>query len=88
MVNHCRSTRPGAARRKALRARTRDHLQGLHERSSAQRTRAKRQRRVLHSWACVHLRAGIAATAPLAGVRVVLVDPAYTSQTAPPVPAG
>jgi IS605 OrfB family transposase len=41
----------------------------------------KRQRRVLHSWAFFQLRAFIAYKAALAGVRVRLVNPAYTSQT-------
>jgi putative transposase len=41
----------------------------------------KRQRRVLHSWAFGQLRAFIVYKAVLAGVPVVLVDPAYTSQT-------
>jgi transposase len=36
---------------------------------------------VLHSWAFFQLRAFIAYKAALAGVRVVLVNPAYTSQT-------
>ncbi|HEV2460506.1 MAG TPA: transposase [Ktedonobacterales bacterium] len=42
---------------------------------------SKRQRRVLHGWAFFQLRAFIAYKAALAGVRVVLVNPAYTSQT-------
>jgi IS605 OrfB family transposase len=43
--------------------------------------RGKRQRRVLHSWGFFQLRAFIAYKAALAGVRVTLVNPAYTSQT-------
>jgi transposase len=42
---------------------------------------SKRQRRVLHSWAFFQLRAFIAYKAALAGVLVVYVNPAYTSQT-------
>jgi IS605 OrfB family transposase len=42
---------------------------------------SKRQRRVLHRWAFCQLRAFIAYKAALAGVPVVYVDPAYTSQT-------
>ncbi|HEU5348643.1 MAG TPA: RNA-guided endonuclease TnpB family protein [Ktedonobacterales bacterium] len=42
---------------------------------------SKRQRRVLHNWGFFQLRAFIAYKAALAGVRVVSVDPAYTSQT-------
>jgi putative transposase len=41
----------------------------------------KRQRRVLHSWAFGQLRSFIVYKAQMAGVRVVLVNPAYTSQT-------
>jgi len=43
--------------------------------------RDKRQRSVLHSWAFFQLRAFSAYKAALAGVPVVLVNPAYTSQT-------
>jgi putative transposase len=49
---------------------------------SSRRVRtAKRQRRVLHSWAFSQLRVFIAYKAQVAGVRVALVNPAYTSQT-------
>jgi IS605 OrfB family transposase len=41
---------------------------------------SRRQQRVLHSWAFFQLRAFIAYKAQAAGVRVVLVNPAYTSQ--------
>jgi putative transposase len=57
-----------------------EDLKGIRERISAKGT-VKRQRRVLHSWAFFQLRAFIAYKAALAGVRVVYVDPAYTSQT-------
>jgi hypothetical protein len=40
-----------------------------------------RQRRVLPRWVVVALRAGNASKAPIAGVRLALVNPAYTSQT-------
>jgi putative transposase len=43
--------------------------------------RRNRQRRVLQSWASSQLRAFIAYNAALAGVPVVYVNPAYTSQT-------
>jgi putative transposase len=41
----------------------------------------KRQRRVLHRWAFAPLRAFISYKTPIAGVPLVLVDPANTSQT-------
>ncbi len=78
-VNHCISkalvsTAQGTRRGIAL-----ENLQGI--RNRAGQTVRKRQRRVLHSWAFFQLRAFIAYKAALAGVRVVLVDPAYTSRT-------
>jgi putative transposase len=78
-VNHCLSkaivqTAQGTARGIALEDLT-------HIRERAQRTVGKRQRRVLHSWGFSQLRAFIAYKAALAGVRVVYVNPAYTSQT-------
>ena len=79
-VNHCISkaivsTAQGTARGVAL-----EDLKGIRERISAQRT-VKRQRRVLHTWAFFQLRAFIAYKAQMAGVQLVLVNPAYTSQT-------
>jgi IS605 OrfB family transposase len=44
-------------------------------------TGSTRQRRVLHSWAFAPLRSFIAFKAALAGVALVLVNPAYASQT-------
>jgi putative transposase len=78
-VNHCISkaivqTAKGTSRGIAL-----EDLQGIRERAG--KTVKKRQRRVLHSWAFGQLRAFIAYKAALAGVPVVYVDPAYTSQT-------
>ncbi|HEU5440447.1 MAG TPA: RNA-guided endonuclease TnpB family protein [Ktedonobacterales bacterium] len=78
-VNHCLSkaivqTAQGTSRGIAL-----EDLQGIRER--AKRTVGKRQRRVLHTWSFFQLRAFIAYKAALAGVRVVYVNPAYTSQT-------
>ncbi|WIG59026.1 MAG: Mobile element protein [Ktedonobacterales bacterium] len=81
-VNHCLSkamvsTAKGTSRGIAL-----EDLKHIRERIRAKQTvTGKRQRRVLHSWAFAQLRAFIAYKAQLAGVRVVLVDPAYTSQT-------
>jgi IS605 OrfB family transposase len=76
--NHCiskslLSTAKGTSRGIALEDLT-------HIRSRAKGT-VKRQRRVLHSWAFFQLRAFIAYKAVLAGAPVVLVNPAYTSQT-------
>jgi IS605 OrfB family transposase len=78
-INHCLSkaivqTAKGTRRGIAL-----QDLQGIRERAG--KTVSKRQRRALHSWAFFQLRAFIAYKAALAGVRVVYVDPAYTSQT-------
>jgi IS605 OrfB family transposase len=78
-INHCLSkaivqTAQGTSRGIAL-----EDLQGIRER--AKKTVGKRQRRVLHSWAFFQLRAFIAYKAALAGVPVVYIDPAYTSQT-------
>jgi putative transposase len=80
-INHCISkalvsTAKGTSRGIAL-----EDLTHIRERISAKRTVRKRQRSVLHSWAFFQLRAFIAYKAALAGVPVVLVNPAYTSQT-------
>jgi putative transposase len=80
-VNHCLSkaivsTTQGTGRGVAL-----EDLKGIRERIRARGTVRKRQQRVLHSWAFFQLRAFIAYKAALAGVRVVYIDPAYTSQT-------
>jgi IS605 OrfB family transposase len=78
-VNHCISkslvsTAQGASRGIAL-----EDLKGIRERINAKRTVAKRQRRALHTWAFAQLRSFIAYEAALAGVRLALVNPAYTS---------
>jgi IS605 OrfB family transposase len=78
-VNHCISkaivqTAQGTRRGIAL-----EDLQGIRERAG--KNGSKRRRRVLHSWAFAQLRAFIAYKAALAGVLVVYVDPASTSQT-------
>jgi IS605 OrfB family transposase len=80
-VNHCISrasvqTAKGTRRGMAL-----EHLQNSRGRAPV---RGKRQRRVLHRWAFCHLRsviAYIADKAQAAGVCVVVVNPAYTSQS-------
>jgi IS605 OrfB family transposase len=66
------STAQGTARGIAL-----EDLKNIRTRITV---RGKRQRRVLHSWGFFQLRAFIAYKAALAGVRVTLVHPAYTSQ--------
>jgi putative transposase len=78
-VNHCLSkaivqTAKGTQRGIAL-----EDLQGIRERAG--KTVSRRRRRVLHSWSFFQLRAFIAYKAVRAGVRVVYVNPAYTSQT-------
>jgi IS605 OrfB family transposase len=80
-INHCLSkalvsTAQGTSRGIAL-----EDLKHIRERISAKRTVGKRHRRVLHSWAFRQLRAFIAYKAALAGVPVVYIHPAYTSQT-------
>jgi IS605 OrfB family transposase len=76
-INHCISkalvsTAKGTGRGLAL-----EDLKHIRDRVNG----SKRHRRVLHSWAFFQLRAFISYKAALAGVPVVLVDPAYTSQT-------
>ncbi len=78
-INHCLSkalvsTAKGTSRGLAL-----QDVQGIRERAKG--TVRKRQRRVLHNWAFFQLRAFIAYKAALAGVPVVYVNPAHTSQT-------
>jgi IS605 OrfB family transposase len=78
-INHCLSkalvqTAKGTQRGIAL-----EDLQGIRERAG--KTVSKRQRSVLHSWAFFQRRTFIAYKAALAGVPVVCVNPAYTSQT-------
>jgi putative transposase len=78
-INHCLSkalvqTAKGTSRGIAL-----EDLKGIRERAKG--TVGKRHRRVLHNWRFFQLRAFIAYKAALAGVPVVYVNPAYTSQT-------
>jgi IS605 OrfB family transposase len=80
-VNHCLSkaivsTAQGTGRGVAL-----EDLKYIRERIRVRGTVNRRNRRVQHSWAFAQLRSFIAYKAQVAGVRVVLVDPAYTSHT-------
>lgn len=79
-TNHCISkalvsTAKGTHRGIAL-----ENLQNIRSRVNGL-PHSRRQRRVLNSWAFFQLRAFIAYKAQVAGVRLVLVNPAYTSQT-------
>ncbi|HET8909620.1 MAG TPA: RNA-guided endonuclease TnpB family protein [Ktedonobacterales bacterium] len=76
-VNHCLSkalvsTAKGTGRGIAL-----EDLTHIRSRVNG----SKRHRRVLHRWSFLQLSAFIAYKAALSGVRVVYVNPAYTSQT-------
>ncbi|HLJ81548.1 MAG TPA: transposase, partial [Ktedonobacterales bacterium] len=76
-VNHCLSKAIVSTAKDTRRGIALEDLQGIRSRVNG----SKRQRRVLHSWAFAQLRSFIAYKARLAGVPVVYVDPAYTSQT-------
>jgi IS605 OrfB family transposase len=76
-VNHCLSKAIVSMAKGTGRGIALENLMHLRSRVNG----SKRQRRVLHGWAFFQLRAFIAYKAALAGVRVVSVNPAYTSQT-------
>jgi IS605 OrfB family transposase len=78
-INHCISKAIVQTAKGPWRAVALEDLKHIRER--ARKTVSKRQRRMLHSWAFFQLRACIAYKAALAGVSVVDVNPAYTSQT-------
>jgi IS605 OrfB family transposase len=78
-INHCISKAIVQTAQGTWRAVALEDLKHIRERAG--KTVSKRQRRVLHSWAFFQLRAFIAYKAALAGVPVVYVNPAYTSQT-------
>jgi IS605 OrfB family transposase len=80
-VNHCISKAIVSKAQGTSRGIALEDLKGIRERIKAKRTVTKRQRKVLHTWAFYQLRAFIAYKALMAGVRLVLVNPAYTSQT-------
>jgi putative transposase len=75
-VNHCLSKTIVQAAKGTGRGVALEDLKNIRSRVNG----SKRQRRALHSWAFSQLRAFIAYKAALAGVRVVAVNPAYTSQ--------
>jgi putative transposase len=78
-LNHCLSKALVQTAKGTRRGIVLEDLKHIRERAG--KTVRKRQRRVLHSWAFFQLRAFIAYKAALAGVPVVYVNPAYTSQT-------
>ncbi|HKW21105.1 MAG TPA: RNA-guided endonuclease TnpB family protein [Ktedonobacterales bacterium] len=77
-TNHCISKTLVSTAQDTARGIALEDLRNIRTRVTV---RSKRQRRVLHSWGFFQLRAFIAYKAALAGVRVALVNPAYTSQT-------
>jgi IS605 OrfB family transposase len=77
-TNHCISKALVSTAQDTARGIALENLKNIRTRITV---RGKRQRRVLHSWGFLQLRAFIAYKAALAGVRVTLVNPAYTSQT-------
>ena len=77
-VNHCISKALVSTAKDTDRGIALENLTHIRSRITVE---GKRQRRVLHSWAFFQLRAFIAYKAALAGVPVVYVTPAYTSQT-------
>jgi len=76
-VNHCLSTAIVSTAKGTGRGIALEDLTHIRSRVNG----SKRQRRVLHNWSCFQLRSFIAYKAALAGVQVVYVNPAYTSQT-------
>lgn len=77
-TNHCISKALVSTAQDTARGIALEDLKNIRTRVTV---RGKRQRRVLHSWGFFQLRAFIAYKAALGGVRVTLVNPAYTSQT-------
>jgi putative transposase len=75
-VNHCISKALVSTAKDTGRGVALENLKNIRSRVNG----SKRHRRVLHSWAFFQLRAFVAYKAALAGVRIILVDPAYTSQ--------
>jgi putative transposase len=79
-VNHCISKDLVHSAKATQRALVLEDLTGIRERTNGQR-RNKTERRRANSWAFYQLRHFIAYKALNAGVPLILVNPAYTSQT-------
>ena len=76
-VNHCVSKQLVAAAQRTGRGIALEDLTGIRGRARSR----KPQRATLHSWSFAQLGAFVSHKAQSAGVPVVFVDPAYTSQT-------
>lgn len=77
--NHTISKRLVAEAQRTKRAIALEDLKGIRDRVRAR----KPQRATLHSWSFHQLRSFIEYKARMAGVRVIAVDPRYTSRTCP-----
>jgi len=78
-TNHCISKKLVAKAKDTSSLIALEDLKGIRERSTVK----KAQRRKQHNWSFYQLRQFIDYKAALAGVPVVLIDPAYTSQECP-----
>lgn len=78
-TNHCISKKLVAKAKDTSSVIVLENLRGIRERSTVKRS----QRRKQHNWSFYQLRQFIDYKAALAGVPVVFVDPAYTSQECP-----
>ena len=78
-VNHCISKQVVLKAERTNRAVALEDLQGIRQRVRVRNS----QRRQHHAWAFFQLRSFIQYKARLSGVPVILVPPAYTSQTCP-----
>ncbi|MDF0591326.1 RNA-guided endonuclease InsQ/TnpB family protein [Candidatus Methanocrinis natronophilus] len=78
-VNHCISKKLVAKAKDTSSVIALEDLQGIRERMTV----SKAQRRKQHSWGFYQLRQFVEYKAAIAGVPVVYIDPAYTSQECP-----
>jgi putative transposase len=78
-VNHKISKRVVREAERTERGISLENLEGFRDRIRASRS----QRRILHTWSFRQLRRFIEYKAAMAGVPLIAVDPAYTSQTCP-----